>query len=210
MSSSLPDLVFVCGDGVKNLCVRNIKYGVVAGKEAALSADGEECVSVNIYTGSGKTSYKISKATAEKIGKRAFITFQDGAFFGEDEIVINSMLDLSGDSSKWACVSGYAASGMHIGTVEKIDNLRVWAKEDDGTVDVNFYHPSANFFLEIDTQSPNNSVKNISFEDISYGDTVLYNVTADGVKEFHVTMGELTNEEREIILKGCLINYNRI
>ncbi len=41
-------------------------------------------------------------------------------------------------------------------------------------------------------------------------DIVAYAVTADGVKEFHVTMGELTNEEREIILKGCLINYNRI
>ena len=41
-------------------------------------------------------------------------------------------------------------------------------------------------------------------------DITAYAVTADGVKEFHVTMGELTNEEREIILKGCLINYNRI
>ncbi len=32
----------------------------------------------------------------------------------------------------------------------------------------------------------------------------------DGVlKEFTMTLGELTDEEREIILKGCLINYNR-
>ncbi len=41
-------------------------------------------------------------------------------------------------------------------------------------------------------------------------DITAYALTAEGVKEFHVTMGELTNEEREIILKGCLINYNRI
>ena len=33
------------------------------------------------------------------------------------------------------------------------------------------------------------------------GDTTL--------KEFEVTLGELTDDEREIILKGCLINYNR-
>ena len=34
---------------------------------------------------------------------------------------------------------------------------------------------------------------------------------ADGkAKEFELKVGELTNEEREIILKGCLINYNRI
>ena len=35
-------------------------------------------------------------------------------------------------------------------------------------------------------------------------------VKADGMKEFTLKMGELTDDEREIILKGCLINYNRI
>ena len=35
-------------------------------------------------------------------------------------------------------------------------------------------------------------------------------VVKDGsLKEFDVTLGELTDDEREIILKGCLINYNR-
>jgi aconitate hydratase len=36
-----------------------------------------------------------------------------------------------------------------------------------------------------------------------------YVVGADGLKPFTVTLGELTDDEREIILKGCLINYNR-
>lgn len=36
-----------------------------------------------------------------------------------------------------------------------------------------------------------------------------YTVSAQGLKEFTVTLGELTDDEREIILKGCLINYNR-
>lgn len=36
-----------------------------------------------------------------------------------------------------------------------------------------------------------------------------YTVSAEGLKEFAVTLGELTDDEREIILKGCLINYNR-
>lgn len=31
----------------------------------------------------------------------------------------------------------------------------------------------------------------------------------DGLKSFTVTMGDLTDDEREIILQGCLINYNR-
>lgn len=36
-------------------------------------------------------------------------------------------------------------------------------------------------------------------------------VVKDGVlKDFELSLGELTDEERQIILKGCLINYNRI
>ena len=37
-----------------------------------------------------------------------------------------------------------------------------------------------------------------------------YVVKEDGLKEFNLTLGELTDEERQIILKGCLINYNRV
>ena len=36
-------------------------------------------------------------------------------------------------------------------------------------------------------------------------------VVKDGeLKKFEMKIGELTDEERQIILKGCLINYNRV
>ena len=35
-------------------------------------------------------------------------------------------------------------------------------------------------------------------------------VVKDGLQEFTLKLGEMTAEEREIILKGCLINYNRV
>lgn len=37
-----------------------------------------------------------------------------------------------------------------------------------------------------------------------------YAVSEGAMKEFTLKLGELTDEEREIILKGCLINYNRV
>ena len=37
-----------------------------------------------------------------------------------------------------------------------------------------------------------------------------YAVKEGALVEFEMTLGELTDEERQIILKGCLINYNRI
>ncbi|MDD3367667.1 MAG: hydratase [Lachnospiraceae bacterium] len=37
-----------------------------------------------------------------------------------------------------------------------------------------------------------------------------YAVKDGGLTEFSLSLGELTDEERQIILKGCLINYNRV
>ncbi|MGN0308630.1 MAG: hydratase [Lachnospiraceae bacterium] len=37
-----------------------------------------------------------------------------------------------------------------------------------------------------------------------------YAVKGGSLREFELTLGELTDEERQIILKGCLINYNRV
>ena len=37
-----------------------------------------------------------------------------------------------------------------------------------------------------------------------------YTVKNGDLKKFNLTLGELTDEERQIILKGCLINYNRV
>ncbi len=37
-----------------------------------------------------------------------------------------------------------------------------------------------------------------------------YTVGESGLKEFDLRLGDLTDEERQIILKGCLINYNRV
>ncbi len=37
-----------------------------------------------------------------------------------------------------------------------------------------------------------------------------YAVGAEGLTPFELRLGELTDEERQIILKGCLINYNRV
>ena len=42
-------------------------------------------------------------------------------------------------------------------------------------------------------------------------DVIKAYVVGNGQKtEFEMTLGELTDEERQIILKGCLINYNRV
>lgn len=40
-------------------------------------------------------------------------------------------------------------------------------------------------------------------------DIIAYVITAGKLKEFTLTLGDMTDDEREIILDGCLINYNR-
>lgn len=42
------------------------------------------------------------------------------------------------------------------------------------------------------------------------GEVKAYLVKDGKLKEFKMTLGEMTDDERSIILKGCLINYNRV
>ena len=37
-----------------------------------------------------------------------------------------------------------------------------------------------------------------------------YAVAGDAITEFELKLGNLTDDERQIILDGCLINYNRV
>ena len=37
-----------------------------------------------------------------------------------------------------------------------------------------------------------------------------YVVKGEALTEFTMTLGDLTDEERQILLEGCLINYNRV
>ena len=40
-------------------------------------------------------------------------------------------------------------------------------------------------------------------------ETITAYVVKDGLHKFDLKLGDLTDDEREIILKGCLINYYR-
>ena len=41
-------------------------------------------------------------------------------------------------------------------------------------------------------------------------DITAYVVKDGALEAFNMRLGEMTDDEREIILKGCLINYNRV
>ena len=52
-------------------------------------------------------------------------------------------------------------------------------------------------------------IKDIKSSIINKTDSIKAYVVNKGMKEFSLTLGDLTDDEREIILKGCLINYYR-
>ncbi len=71
-------------------------------------------------------------------------------------------------------------------------------------------------FLIKEGELPFHNLDYLFFPDIrkaveEKADTIkAYRVGEDALEEFTVTLGELTDEERQIILDGCLINYNRV
>lgn len=53
-------------------------------------------------------------------------------------------------------------------------------------------------------------IPNIADAVRSKASTIKAYVVKDELEEFELKLGELTDDERDIILKGCLINYNRV
>ena len=52
-------------------------------------------------------------------------------------------------------------------------------------------------------------IKDIKSAVANKQDTIKAYVVNKGMKEFDLTLGDLTDDERTIILDGCLINYYR-
>jgi len=180
---SVPDLVLVLSKNFEpQLFKQTIRWGVVSEKELAIDENGDVCYEITVKTGGDTCKYYLSEQEAEGIKVRSFLTYYEGTFKDKDKIEVTNNIDLSRNPDEWAYVSGYGTVGMHKGTVVKTDGYRLWVKESDGTVDTTFYHPFYNFFIEIDTTKPTNSINNISENDITEGDFVFYNVVGDGIR----------------------------
>lgn len=178
---SKADLIFVYGDATMPISARTSKYGVVSDMVQSVDDEGEKCVTVTIMSGTKNYTYDLTEEEAEGIKERSYVTLKDVTTLTDKKVSITGHYDMTGDYEDWAYVTGYATSGMHKGVVENIDEYRIITNEEGNTV-ATYFHPSYNFFVEIDKTSAKETVKNITYKDISVGDKVYYNLTGDGVR----------------------------
>lgn len=75
-------------------------YGVITEKNHAYYND-EEKIELVVEGTSGKSSYYVTQATADKYKVNTMIKYTVGADYAEDQILITASADLSGDPEKW-------------------------------------------------------------------------------------------------------------
>lgn len=184
--ASLPDLIFVYGQNGREIGeIINTSYpkrGIMYKKEEVLDEEGELCVKIYVQVGTTGYTYNITPDEAAELSDCAYITYSDVLTADKNYITITENRDLTKPYDEWYTVENFTANGWHRGEVERVDNHRIATKDTDGTIDINFYHTSYNFFLEIDKTKPEISVKSITSKDILPGDKVYYNITSEGLK----------------------------
>ena len=181
--TSVPDMVMVNGSGVKDLTnSTTAKYGILAGKSLAVNENGEEMVYLHVNNGVREQQLMINAAAAKNLPERAYIIYRDGLKLSNDEISVAGYKNLTGSPEKWELAVSGAAEGLFKGTVERVDSLRLFYKDENGESDVDFYHPSFNFFVTYNTNKPQNPFSAATYTDIQPGDTVYFYNTGEGLK----------------------------
>lgn len=183
--TSIPDIVMINGTGVKDLAnVTTPKHGVVTGKSIGIDENGEEVVLITVNNGTRAQEYALDITSAKSIPERAYIQYRDGLTLSTNEITIDEskMINLTGAPETWPLAALNASEGLAKGTVERVDELRLFYKDTEGNSDVDFYHPSFNFFVKYNKNKPQNPFSAASYADIQPDDTVYFYNSGEGLK----------------------------
>lgn len=181
--SSLPDLIFVYSstDAPMELSYYQSRNGIIYEKSRIVNEDGDPCIKVTGQFGAVSKTLQLTEAQAAGITDLCFITYKDVRTIDKDDITITQIKDLTVPFDEWPVADSLTAAGWHRGTVETMDEYRLGITDDNGTYDVNFYDYDGAYFLELDISNSKPVVDGSSESELSYGDQVYYNLTADGI-----------------------------
>lgn len=76
----------------------------------------------------GGIDYFMTGDSVEGLPKRAIVKYGVKPLFGENEITLLDAIDISGNPSSWKIQTG-SATGLHKGTVERFDELRLYTQD---------------------------------------------------------------------------------
>lgn len=171
-----PALVIITG-GVNKIAYRESRFGMYAGYSESLDTNGDKCFNVHVYT--GQKEYKTFKVTEDFIKtnfkdvKYGLLTYKDEYLFAENKISVSSLIDLSAESVDWTLVSEENKSGMHKGTIKRVDNNRLWLS--NGEIYFMNGLTSTRLFFELNENMPSDrALKVIDYTDLTPGDEVYY------------------------------------
>ncbi len=138
--SSDVDMIFMTGN-LESICQQESSFGVVTRVIAQKMDNGEFGKKIVVNNGN---SYVLTDEAAWGIEENTIISYGNGAAFGSNEVCILSSLQLDGKLYDWVGLKNQDIE-MKIGTVEKIDEKRVYFT--DGTA--HFINRSEPLFFSV-------------------------------------------------------------
>jgi len=161
-------MAVLCGSGLNSLKYSEYTYGIVSDKKLLINDDYETMYELKI-TGKSSTKLVLDEMVGSTVPQRAFIIYNESAPFTENGIIINKIVDMTGDRNEWT------NSGILIkDTVKRINDKMVMF----GSGEAYFLNPTYSTFIEIDEEDMR-ICKSIKATDINEGDTVYYHAGSE-------------------------------
>jgi len=177
-----PELVVLCGN-LDKLGNNVITRGILLDKTQTLNSSGELATELAVLTRSGSVEkYVMPDDSVKNLPKYALLSFYTNQIFSDSPVYINSgFIDLSKTYDKWEAMTDGKTVGFQKGIVSAVSDTRLCV-ENGGSVSVNCLHPSRCVVAEYDETHPSARFKTIDISDIEIGDTVYYDLGAEGIE----------------------------
>lgn len=201
--NSSPSMIFFTGDvkALKSDSARRL--GIVVDKTTGLNEVGDECVVLHVLSGSAKPEeYRVSKEVAQEVPKYSlvsysFFKYEEGEQGSDDDIDLKRLtsngekvkaIALDADVSVWPVEASLTDLGLHKGTIDAIDNVRLLTTDDTSA----YIDPAASSTIISVQYNPDNATKRfetIELSDINYGDEVYYYTGTYGLLKCVIKIG---------------------
>jgi len=157
------EFIFLRGNAksICNAAYENASYDIMTEHTEAYDAKADK-MGHNLTIGG--VDYFMTGDETENIPGRALVKYGTSPVFGDNEISLLDVVDLSGKPSAWDIKTGTVA-GLHKGTIQRFDNMRLY------TEDGRFYYDENVIVYKI---RPDGKIVNAARNELISGETIYY------------------------------------
>ena len=178
------EFVLLCGDLEKTGDIA-VTRGIITSKQMCLDENGDNAWEIKaLVKGGGEEVYTVTEKIAKDIPENALVAYYKNQLYYESSVCFENgkTVDLTKNSKDWVALTDGISSGLQKAKIVEISDTRIYAENESGEFAAHCMHPSRCIMVEVDESHPVTRFRYIEHTDVEPGDTVFYEIAAEGVE----------------------------